>query len=80
MNQETQEAHYEIIDIVLMYRREYIMPYIRQNLPREEAKRLYIKKSGMQYLVRMISQEYTSIPKILSIIGVDRVRAFLFTI
>lgn len=80
MNQDSQEALYEIMDMAPMYRREYIMSYIRQNLPWEEAKLLFIEKSKELYINRMLEQGYTSIPEILAIIGAERVKKFLYTI
>lgn len=80
MNHETQEALIEIMDIAPMYRRDYVMSYIRQNLPREEAKRLFVEKDKERFLNRMMGPGCTSVREILSMIGAEKVRQFLYSI
>ncbi len=56
------------------------MSYIRQNLPREEAKRLFVEKDKERFLNRMMGPGCTSVREILSMIGAEKVRQFLYSI
>ena len=80
MNYEVKKALDEVMDIPPLYRRDWVAAYVRENLPREEAKAILFNKSRETYLQRMIAAGYTSVDEILAMIGPERVRQFIISV
>ena len=80
MNYEVKKALDEVMDIPPLYRRDWVAAYVRENLPREEAKAILFNKRKETYLQRMIEAGYTSVEEILGMIGPERVREYLISI
>lgn len=70
----------EIMDIAPMYRRDYIIRFLRENLPLEDAKRAFFQKTKSDFLKTMIVENYTSASEIVEQIGPERVRQYFHRI
>lgn len=66
----------EILDIAPMYRRDYIIRFLRENLPLEDAKKALFQKRKKDFLKTMMSENYTSAAEIVDQIGPERVRQY----
>lgn len=80
MEFEVKEALNEIMEIAPMYRRDYIIRYIRENLPLEEAKRALFQKRKTDFLKTMVAENFTSGAEIVEQIGPERVRQYFHRI
>lgn len=76
MKFEVKEALNEIMDIAPMYRRDYIIRFLRENLPLDDAKRALFQKRKADYLKTMITENFTSVAEIVEQIGPERVRQY----
>lgn len=70
----------EIMDIAPMYRRDYIIRFLRENLPLEDAKRALFQKTKSDFLMTMMAENYTSAAEIVEQIGPERVRQYFHRI
>jgi len=77
---EVEDALKEIMDLAPMYRRDYILDYVRRNLPREDAKRLFFEKDKKAYIERMRSGGYASGTDLLDTIGKERILQYFHII
>ena len=59
-----------------MFRREYIINYIRKNLPKDEAKKVYYTRNKPRYCEKMMDEGYITGPELLEKIGKERVIQF----
>ena len=64
------------MDMPPMFRREYIINYIRKNLPIEEAKKVYYIRNKARYCEKMMDEGYLTGNELLEKIGKERVRQF----
>ena len=80
MYYEVAEALKEIMDLAPMYRRDYIMDYVRKNLPKEEAKKLFFEKNKKAYVTRMRRSGYASGTELLDTIGKDKILQYFHII
>ena len=76
MDYEIQEALNEIMDMSPMFRREFIIDYIRKNLPFDEAKKVYYTRNKLRYCEKMMDEGYLTGPELLEKIGKERVLQF----
>ena len=74
---DIQEALNEIMDMPLMFRREYIIEFIRKNLPEDEAKKVYYTRNKLRYCEKMMDEGYITGPEMLEKIGKERVLQFI---
>lgn len=58
MYYDIQEALNEIMDMPPMFRREYNIDFIRKNLPKDEAKKVYYTRNKMRYREKMLDEGY----------------------
>lgn len=77
---EVKDALEEIMNIAPMYRRDYVMNYVRKNLPKEEAKRLFFERDKKAYIERMRSGGYASGTDLLDTIGKERILKYFHII
>lgn len=80
MKYEIKKALDEIIEIAPMYRRDYIIRYVRENLPLEDAKEALFEKRKTEFLKTMMEEDFTSAAEIVEQIGPERVRLFFHRI
>ena len=80
MKNEIQEAMNEIMDIPPIYRRDYIVKYIRENLSREDARRYLFEKTKRSFIRKMIDEGFITPEEVVEKIGKDRVRIFFHKI
>ena len=73
MSYEIQQALDEILDMPPMFRRDYIIGFLREHLPKEEAKEIYFKKDREKYVARMVKEGYIQRKDLLDKIGKERV-------
>ena len=73
MSYEVQQALNEIMDMPPMFRRDYMISYIRKHLPKDEAKTLHFKKDRKGYVERMIKEGYFEEKDLLDTIGKERI-------
>ena len=57
MTPDVQQAFDEIMDLPPMFRREYVIGFLREHLPEEDARRIYLRKTETDYLKRMVGKE-----------------------
>ena len=76
MNCEIKEAFNEIMEIPPIYRRDYIVDYLRKNLPIDDARMHLFKKTKAGYLNRMIEEGYITKEEILEKIGREKIVEF----
>lgn len=80
MSYEVQEALNEIMDMPPMFRRDFIVNYIRMHLPAEEAKRLYFEKDKQGYIRRMVNGGFALDNDLLNTIGKERILRYFHTL
>lgn len=73
MSYEVQEALNEIMDMAPMFRRDFIVDYIRMHLPAEEAKKLYFEKDKQGYIKRMMNEGFALDKDLLDTIGKEKI-------
>lgn len=76
MNYEIKEALNEIMEIPPIYRRDYIVGYLRKNLPKDDARMHLFHKTKAEYLNKMIEEGYITRDEIIEKIGREKVVEF----
>ena len=76
MNYEIQQAINEIMEITPIYRRDYIVEYLRKNLPKDDARRHLFSKTKTQFIDKMIAEGYVSKEDLLEKIGRERIEQY----
>lgn len=79
MTYEMIEAFEEIMDIPPIFRREYIIKYLKMNLTEKEARRILFDKIGFVVLDKLVEEGYLTRDDILDQIGKDRIMQFCKT-
>ena len=76
MTYDVQQAINEIMEITPMYRRDYIVEYLRKNLPKDDAKRHLFCKTKTEYLIKMMKEGYITREELLEKIGRERIERY----
>lgn len=76
MTYDVQQAMNEIMEITPIYRRDYIVDYLRRNLPKEDARRHLFSKTKTQFIAKMIKEGYVSKEELLEKIGRERIEQY----
>ena len=76
MTYDVQQALNEIMEITPIYRRDYIVEYLRKNLPKEDARRHLFSKTKSQFIAKMIREGYVSKEDLLEKIGRERIEEY----
>lgn len=76
MNCEIKEAFNEIMEIPPIYRRDYIVDYLRKNLPKDDARLHLFRKTKVEYLGKMMEEGYITRKEILEKIGREKIVEF----
>ncbi len=79
MTYEMVEAIAEIMDIPPIFRRDYIIKYLKMNLTEKEARRFLFDKIGFVVLDKLVEEGYLTKDDILDQIGKDRIMQFCKT-
>lgn len=77
MSYETLDALREIDNMVPMYRQDYIMEFVKKNLPKADAKSILLHKDKTGYLNRMAEEGFVNGEDLLKTIGKERIEEFL---
>ena len=80
MDHEIQHALSEIMEITPIYRRDYIVEYLRKNLPKDDARRHLVSKTKTEYLLKMMREGYITREEVLEKIGRERIEQFFHII
>ena len=80
MSYEMLEALREIEDMAPMYRREYVMEYVRKHLGVAEAKRILYAKDKKGYFERMVKAGYVEDGELLRTIGKERIEEYFHSV
>lgn len=80
MTPDVQQAFEEIMDLPPMFRRDYVIGFLRENLPEEDARRIYLRKTESDYLKRMIADGYITAEEVLEKIGKERIKEYFHII
>ena len=73
---EIRQALNEIMEIPPMYRRDFIIEYMRKYLPEEDARKILFEKTKEDLLAKMVSEGNLSISDLLDKIGRERVEEY----
>ena len=76
MKYEVQQALNEIMEIPPIYRRDYIVDYLRKNLPKADARMHLFHKTKAGYLNKMIEEGYITRKEIIEKIGREKIVEF----
>ena len=76
MTYEIQQAINEIMEIPPIYRRDYIVDYLRRNMSKEEARQFLFKKTKAIFMQKMVAEGYISRDDVLEKIGKDRIEQY----
>ena len=76
MNHEIKEALNEIMEIPPIYRRDFIVDYLRHNMSKEEARQFLFKKTKAEFMQKMVAEGYISWEEVLEKIGKKRIEQF----
>lgn len=76
MKYEVQQALNEIMEIPPIFRRDYIVDYLRRNLPKDDARMHLFRKNKVEYLAKMIEEGYITREEILEKIGREKIVEF----
>jgi hypothetical protein len=76
MTYDVQQALNEIMEITPIYRRDYIVEYLRKNLPKEDAKKHLFSKTKTEYLIKMMREGYITREEVLDKIGRERIEQY----
>ena len=76
MTYDVQPALNEIMEITPIYRRDYIVEYLRKNLPKEDARKHLFRKTKTEYLIKMMQEGYITREEVLEKIGRERIEQF----
>ena len=76
MTYDVQQALSEIMEITPIYRRDYIVEYLRKNLPKEDARKHLFRKTKTEYLIKMMQEGYITREEVLEKIGRERIEQF----
>lgn len=80
MNYEVKEALKEIMDIPPIFRREFIVKFLRENLSREEARRYLLDKKKGEFVKVLINEGLVTQEEVLEKIGKERILQYFHTI
>lgn len=76
MTYDVQQALNEILEITPIYRRDYIVEYLRKNLPKDDARRHLFSKTKSQFIAKMIREGYVTKEDLLEKIGRERIEQY----
>ncbi len=76
MNYEIKEAFNEIMEIPPIYRRDFIVDYLRRNMSKEDARQILFRKTKADFMRKMVAEGYISWEEVLEIIGKKRIEQF----
>lgn len=76
MNYEIKEALNEIMEIPPMYRRDYIVDYLRRNMSKDDARQFLFRKTKADFMQKMVAEGYISREEVLEKIGKERIEQF----
>lgn len=76
MTYDVQQALNEIMEITPIYRRDYIVEFLRKNLPKDDARRHLFAKTKTGYLIKMLQEGYITREEVLEKIGRERIEQF----
>ena len=80
MNYEVKEALKEIMDIPPIFRREFIVKFLRENLSREEARKYLLDKKKGEFVKVLINEGLVTQEEVLEKIGKERILQYFHTI
>ena len=80
MNYEVKEALKEIMDIPPIFRREFIVKYLRENLSREEARKYLIDKKKGDFVKVLLEEGLVTREELLEKIGKERILQYFHVI
>jgi len=76
VNYEIQQALNEIMEIPPIYRRDFIVNYLRRNMSKEDARQFLFKKTKADFLQKMVAEGYISREDVLEKIGKERIEQY----
>ena len=76
MKYEVQQALNEIMEIPPIFRRDYIIDYLRHNMSAEQARQFLFKKTKINFLQIMVSEGYITREEVLEKIGKERIEQY----
>ena len=76
MNYEIKEALNEIMEIPPIFRRDFIVNYLRRNMSKEDARQFLFRKTKADFVNKMVAGGYISREEILEKIGKERIEQY----
>ena len=76
MKYEVQQAFNEIMEIPPIYRRDFIVYYLRRNMSKEDARQFLFRKTKAEFMQKMVAEGYISREEVLEKIGKERIEQY----
>ena len=76
MNYEIKAALNEIMEIPPIYRRDFIVNYLRRNMSKEDARQYLFRKTKADFMQKMVAEGYISPEEVLEKIGKERIEQY----
>lgn len=76
MNYDIQQAINEIMEIPPIYRRDFIVNYLRHNMSKEDARQYLFRKTKADFMQKMVAEGYITREEVLEKIGKERIEQF----
>lgn len=76
MNYEIKEALNEIMEIPPIFRRDFIVNYLRHNMSKEDARQYLFRKTKANFIQKMVAEGYISREEVLEKIGKERIEQY----
>lgn len=76
MDYEIQEAYQEIMEIPPIYRRDFIVNYLRRYMSKEDARQYLFRKAKAGFMQKMVAEGFISREEVLEKIGKERIEQY----
>ena len=76
MEYDIKEAFNEIMEIPPIFRRDYIVDYLRRNMSKEEARQVLFRKTKAAFMQKMVAEGFISREEVLEKIGKERIEQY----
>ena len=76
MQSDIQQSFDEILDLTPIDRQDFLVNYLRENLPEEDAREHLFRKTKKDFLKKMMAEGYVTKEDLFKKIGRDRITKY----